>query len=103
MTASDGFVYEAEELRKLIGAHGASPMTMEELRNEYIPAEQKKKELDTFCETRAGELLDFAEETLLLEPAMSKIALEKAQDYLNTLGAKQSPLLAKRIANCCHC
>merc|ERR1711879_571793 len=45
MVASDGFVYEADALQGLIRAHERSPMTMEELGSEMLPAEQKMKEL----------------------------------------------------------
>merc|ERR1712187_469498 len=98
MVASDGFVYEADALQRLISAHGPSPMTMEKLGNDMLPAEQKIKELDAFRARRAGELLDFAEEASSLEPAMSSIALRRAQDYLEKLGSKKPPILAERLA-----
>merc|ERR1712039_875696 len=63
VVASDGFVYEADALRKLISAQGLSPMTMEKLGSGMFLAEQKVEELAAFREKRAGELIDFAEET----------------------------------------
>jgi len=98
MVASDGFVYEADALRKLISAKEPSPMTMEKLGSDVFPAEQKMEELDAFREKRAGELLEFAEETSVAEPAMSSIALKRAQDYLDKLDPKKSSILSTRIA-----
>lgn len=98
MVASDGFVYEAEAVRKLIDTQEISPVTSEKLGSELFPAEQRAEEVMAFREQRAGELLDFAEHALMVEPTMSNIALERARDYLQVLGAKNFPVLANRVA-----
>lgn len=96
--ASDNFVYEKASLEDLLGARMASPMTREELKTDFVPAQQQRRDAIRFRETRSEELLNFAEKALAPQPSMATAALKQASEYIECLGAKQVPRLAGQAA-----
>jgi hypothetical protein len=97
--ASDGFMYEADSVKALIRNRQASPITREPLRKEYFPAKQKKSEVNTFREKRAGDLLKFAQDSLAGEPRLAGVALDRVVEYLDVLKASQYPSIARAAAD----
>merc|ERR1712137_219709 len=83
--ASDGFMYEADSVKQLIRNKQVSPITRESLKKEYFPAKQKKSEVITFREKRAQALIQYAEETVSIEPRMTCMALDRVLEYLEVL------------------
>merc|ERR1712217_395241 len=74
--ASDGFMYEKASIQGLLKNRMVSPMTREVLKTEFIPAKQRKSAALQFRETRAQELLQFAERSVQDQPQMVSEALQ---------------------------
>lgn len=97
--ASDGFMYEKASLQGLLRNHMVSPMTRERLKQEFLPARQKRSAAIEFRTARAEELLRFAEEAAREQPRMASQALQRASEYIEVLGAGNVRTLASRAAD----
>ena len=100
--ASDGFMYEKDSLLGLLRAKMKSPMTREELKQDFIAAKQKRSEALTFREKRSWELLEFCKEARAKDASttsrMVESALERVGEYVEGLGgSRKAPALCNKV------
>lgn len=98
VVASDGFMYEKSSLQAILRTNAVSPMTREKLKTEFFPGVERKKKALEFRESRAKELLAFADEAVAAQQKqMADEAAERAVEYVQYLGAGKVAGLAAKV------
>merc|ERR1712187_232957 len=98
VVASDGFIYEKASLTTLLANRQASPMTRETLKQEFLPAQQKRVEAHDFRKKQSVALLQFAREAAPQQPEMAITALERVSDYIEVLNPQHSCNIARETS-----